>query len=67
MIAVAIAISSSTAFAAPVLHTSDFIGDSQRAGFNGFEALPNVGWNDIYATAYSEGGIDVNLVGDTRA
>ncbi len=48
---------------AVTVHTSDFIADGSRTGFNGFESIPNDG---IYYTGgagpYAEGGITVEQI-----
>jgi len=51
------------AHAAVIVHTTDFIADATRTGFNGFESIPNDG---IFYTngsgPYTEGGITVSQV-----
>ena len=48
---------------AAVVHTSDFIADATRTGFNGFEGIPN---NGTFFTGgagpYAEGGVTVRQV-----
>lgn len=65
-LAVAALLASAGASAADV-HTSDFIPDASRTGFNGFELIPNDGTSYLGgAGPYAEGGISVEQVhGDT--
>lgn len=46
------------------VYTVDFISDSVRTGFNGFESAPAQGWYFDGTFPYSEGGISVEQVGD---
>jgi hypothetical protein len=48
--------------AAPLVYTYDFIPDSTRTGFNGFESAPVDGWYFSGTFPYSEGGISVTQV-----
>ena len=62
--ALATALLLGTAAQAITVHTSDFIPDGSRSGFNGFENIPNNG--TLYtggAGPYSEGGISVEQIG----
>jgi len=50
--------------AAPIVHTSDFIADAGRTGFNGFENLTD--WFAYGTSTHTEGGIKVERTGLTR-
>lgn len=67
----------SPAFAAPVLHTADFISDRDRTHFNSFEAIPAYAaypgvpeWDGLYYSGgngpYVEGGIKIQQVNGDR-
>ncbi len=60
---VAALVAASVGSAAPIVYTADFIPNSTRTGFNGFEAIPNDG---TFFTGgigpYTEGGISVTQV-----
>lgn len=58
-----LAVFAQTAAAAIVVHTSDFINDTTRSAFNGFESIPNDG--DLFTGGsfpYVEDGIAVSQV-----
>jgi hypothetical protein len=62
--ALATALLLGTAAQAITVHTTDFIADGSRSGFNGFENIPNDG--TVYtggAGPYAEGGITVEQIG----
>lgn len=49
--------------AAIIVHTTDFIPDGTRTGFNGFESIPNNGLHYTGGSGpYTEGGISVQQV-----
>lgn len=57
-----LAVFAQTAAAAIVVHTSDFINDTTRSAFNGFESIPNDGTHFTGSFPYVEDGIAVSQV-----
>jgi len=52
--------------AAPVVHTTDFINNTQRTQFNSFESIPNDGTMYTGSGAYTEGGITVQQINPSQ-
>jgi len=59
-----LAMASVASQATPIVYTYDFIPDSTRSGFNGFENAAVDGWFFNGTFPYSEGGISVSQVAD---
>ena len=54
-----LALTPAAAFAAIVLHTSDFIADNARSNFNGFEAIAPLSGSTYPNGSYTEDGVTV--------
>jgi len=52
--------------AAPVVHTTDFINNTERTQFNSFESVPNDGTMYTGSGAYTEDGIAVQQINPSQ-